>query len=530
MIHRSTRHGGARALLALLLGAVLSLLALEGGLRAWAWSWTTWHRWRNAPPESHVVVYCLGESTTAFGREMSYPSQLEGILNEKASGRRFSVVNGGRPGVDSSILVDGLPAELDRVRPQVLVAMMGANDGVPRAAGTAVPWASDTVFSRPSALRLGRLVALVARERARRRAEGTRLAHAHRWHPPACQEPSPPCREVVSAWDVVAGGDPDRGQRMLEKAAATSAIARVELGVLLSQRDRGAEAIAAFQAASQDPAAATAARVEWGGYLLSQRRLDEARPVLQEATVRDPSSAPAWAALGEVAYFAQDCPNALRAMEQAHRLQPRQPRVLEVLGACWGEQGRDDLALPLALEAVALWDGSYWFGSVLPRIRVTDVLERAGRTDEIRAWLTRAVTLLPDEESAPAALAAFEERHGNAAQAARWQAEAQRRRQASFRPMTRESYGRLLALLRGRGVRLVAMQYPRRPLAALQALFSDTDGITFVDNEADFEAALRTRPFRELFTDDCYNDFGHGTALGNRILAQNAAEGVLQGE
>ncbi|OGQ89261.1 MAG: hypothetical protein A2289_07880 [Deltaproteobacteria bacterium RIFOXYA12_FULL_58_15] len=93
--------------------------------------------------------------------------------------------------------------------------------------------------------------------------------------------------------------------------------------------------------------------------------------------------------------------------------------------------------------------------------------------------------------------------------------------------MTRSNYLRLWESLRARGVLLVAMQYPRRPLSSLQLLFDDPSGIVFVDNEARFEDALRRMPYEQVFMDRCYGDFGHATEFGRRMLAQSVAEAML---
>jgi tetratricopeptide (TPR) repeat protein len=94
---------------------------------------------RKASQEGVVRVLCLGESTTALGGEDSFPRQLESVLNEIGGGRHFQVINKGIPGVDSSMILKELPVDLDASKPDVVVAMMGANDG----AGAAVP--RDTV-------------------------------------------------------------------------------------------------------------------------------------------------------------------------------------------------------------------------------------------------------------------------------------------------------------------------------------------------------------------------------------------------
>ena len=40
--------------------------------------------------------------------------------------------------------------------------------------------------------------------------------------------------------------------------------------------------------------------------------------------------------------------------------------------------------------------------------------------------------------------------------------------------------------------------------------------------------ALQQHPYDALFWDHCYGDMGHATRLGNRLLAENVAEAVLE--
>jgi len=76
-------------------------------------------------------------------------------------------------------------------------------------------------------------------------------------------------------------------------------------------------------------------------------------------------------------------------------------------------------------------------------------------------------------------------------------------------------------------VRLVCVQYPLQPLAPLQKLLEPAEGVLFVDNRALFLEALQKHHYSELFNDYCYGNFGHGTPLGNRLLAENVAATIL---
>ena len=69
-------------------------------------------------------IMCIGESTT----QGQYPIFLKQALDGRNRGIRFSVIDRGIKGSDSSLLVDRLESDLDAYHPAMVVAMMGIND------------------------------------------------------------------------------------------------------------------------------------------------------------------------------------------------------------------------------------------------------------------------------------------------------------------------------------------------------------------------------------------------------------------
>ncbi len=126
----------ARLTALVVFGLGLAILLLEIGLRLGGWAFLLARR--EAPPPITAMsndsyrVLCLGESTTADlavqGRK-SYPAQLQRILNERAGEDRFAVINRGVPATTTDLIVAELPDLLDRQRPDLVVTMMGINDG-----------------------------------------------------------------------------------------------------------------------------------------------------------------------------------------------------------------------------------------------------------------------------------------------------------------------------------------------------------------------------------------------------------------
>jgi len=77
-------------------------------------------------------VLCIGESTTApltLTNDFSYPAQLQHILDSKNIGIKFSVINKGVVSITSSYVVANLENYLDYYKPDVVITMIGINDG-----------------------------------------------------------------------------------------------------------------------------------------------------------------------------------------------------------------------------------------------------------------------------------------------------------------------------------------------------------------------------------------------------------------
>lgn len=85
----------------------------------------------SAVQEGTFTIATFGDSVTAgqgTAPNYSYPRQLESLLNE-ANGGGFRVVNHGVFALNSSRLADLLPQWLDETKPDLIVVMVGCNNG-----------------------------------------------------------------------------------------------------------------------------------------------------------------------------------------------------------------------------------------------------------------------------------------------------------------------------------------------------------------------------------------------------------------
>jgi len=109
------------------IGMILSLVVLEASLQTAAAIRSVGKNNRNIESIRNggtFRILCLGESTT----DGQYPWQLEEILNAKNTGVKFQVIDKGRGGSNTDLILAQLNAYLDEYKPDLVVAMMGIND------------------------------------------------------------------------------------------------------------------------------------------------------------------------------------------------------------------------------------------------------------------------------------------------------------------------------------------------------------------------------------------------------------------
>ncbi|MFH1469312.1 MAG: tetratricopeptide repeat protein [Pseudomonadota bacterium] len=489
-------------LLALLLGTLLVLVLAELSLRAVGWAFTLRQEHANraamAAGATHTVL-CLGESTTALGGEDAYPTQLGEVLRAWSGGGDFQVINGGVPGTNSEVLATRLSRGLEQYHPQVVVVMMGAND-----TGGAIP----SPLEEP-----GPLVALLERSKVVRLARQLHLVRSQGdWQ----------------AADKHAGGPNDAQREADLRRASASPRAPLpplmDLGAFLEEHDRLDEAEQVFRQALDRCPGCLEPQLELARHF--ERLQDEptAEVLFREACAAHPESAEAFFGLGRILRKEERFEEAIGAFEQAVRLDERDASAWTSLGLCYDAAGRQDDAGRALRRG---WEMKP--NSARAFLRLADFYERQGDDDAMVAISKRATERPSEGGVIEGRIALYWARRGDTARAddARARADAV---QYDLLPVpTREGYRRMLDTLSTAGVPLVAVQYPTRSARPLEAFFADHPEVAVVDNEALFREALAQHPYEEIFWDNCYGDFGHGTRLGNRMLAENVARTLFEG-
>ena len=115
--------------------------------------------------------------------------------------------------------------------------------------------------------------------------------------------------------------------------------------------------------------------------------------------------------------------------------------------------------------------------------------------------------------------------------AAAFNEKARQLRRQFVNPMTKRSYARLIDVVSQRHLPLVAVQYPLRDVSDLAQMIESlgTEArVYFVDNRPSFRKAVGESTYNSLFTDRFAGDFGHCTPEGNKLLAENIAQVIIQ--
>ncbi len=484
-------------LLALLLGLALCLLAFELGLRAlgagFLWVQARQNQAAMASGEALRVI-CLGESTTAMGGASSFPSQLELALNQRDEGR-FEVLNLGIPGADTSVILQRLERDLELYEPHVVVAMMGANDVLapahdPLASRRAVPDLGVPLAERRGPATWFKTWQLARQLRFQLVQQETQLPLLNTAAPTAIRKPpSSPHSAAQPACQVF---EPQ----------------------LLASLALGEEAAAAYQQVAE---------------LSGLRRCAEAEQALLQAARHDARLGLGYLGLGFCHLQAgspQQADLAFRSaliFKRGLRFRRLDDSARQLLERCFQVRDASSDAMEQLTEPVVPnpMDPS---GS----IDLANMLEAQGRHDELRALFGSWRGEGPAAELQAARAAAYHRAQGEEGLAKEYERRASQLRQQLQHSMTAKNYQRVQDMLWLRGVKLVAVQYPNRPVEPLETLIKWRPETVIVDNERVFERALLETPYEELFWDRCYGDFGHGTRRGNRLLAENVAQGVME--
>lgn len=514
----------------LLVGALGLLVLLELGLRGLGLAFlATQNRGVESGPGERVTLLAIGESSTALGGAHAWPAQVARMLNAADLGLSFQAVNQGVPGVDSSTLVEKLPEHLSRWKPDVVMVMMGINDGKQAFLDLGdyeAPSPAVAFLRNFKVYRLFSFYELTRRDDWNRDKVRTEQAERLGWLQDRALKTGD--AQALEEWvdALLHGGHREEAARILDERMAQAPTARV----------------LALRARLHDLAGDGAARDS----------------LLREATERWPQDPDAWWALASVGGAdrlptlrrqAERIPNARSWLDlssaalQEGQLTEAMEAALNAVNAGAADAGM--LALALALQAQGRQDeaGEAFYLAVATLRSGTALLAQArfqaASKDPEQAIQTLRYALEGREPAWPLSLPLSRDPDPGWTQIhlelARLLLEQGRDAEAlevlatvQPNPLTARNFQALLGQVLPSPGRVVVVQYPMRPLWPLRLTVPPRPGIVFVDNEATFQEALDRSGYDALFIDAYGGDFGHCTPEGNALVAANVATAIRE--
>ena len=520
------------------LGCLAGLVALEIGLRIAGLVFLGLEQRRNALGEgdSAVTILCLGESSTALGGDYAYPRQLETLLNEHAPpATSFRVVNGGRPGIDSSVIVRDLGKKLEEWRPDIVTVMMGINDGI--MSFVDLNQYQDKPLHRRllTRLKIYRLVryfaiALGAEDESRRQAR--HLEERERSLRRAVDERGDPLDSIVLAMFYRRRARYREAESVLLELLSREPNPRatVDLAHIYHDMGRFDEEETLYRGViERHPDYGPAYRwlIRLLGHLEREGEVEGLLLDLVEASVDANSTI-------ELAKFYRGekrFDEAESRYREAMRIDADNPYAPIDFASMLREMGRTRGAEKLLRRAARTKMGSAHAKLELARLQM-----QIGRIDEARRLLEALIDNPPpkympaefswdvrpyDSSSIAQELARLYRGQGDEGRA-----RAVLERVAPNR-MSLRNYQTLVAEVMAEVGRLVIIQYPVRSLAPLRAMVPEREGVVFVDSEKSFKDAIADEGYNALFLDHFATDFGHTNRRGHALIARNTARVIL---
>ena len=475
--------------------------------------------------DATVRILCLGESTTFCWGLDAYPFQLERILRARAPQRTWQVTNAGKPGTNSTEILQSLDGLIARYHPQIVVAMMGANDGL-----ALTPWKDPLPEVFPvwiSRIRLYRVASWLFQSHFRKML-------------------FPPRRRVAET--PTNNADSECGEMVVVDAAKFIGQTAAETDALQSMA-RGHYSAAVCQWRQlQAEYPENPHFYFWVGWcLLQNKESAAAQEQFHRGLLKEPHCEALW--FGHIQCLFEQGQWGLALERLYSEDAPRSSAFLLVWQAridneLARSQERDSayrqaaaLMTQLAVPEIGCQAGHEIVEHTIPAMGphncwpflfTAEWCLTRGDYESARILYEKVLSFCGRNTIALGGLARVFQSLGNRGKAREFRQKIQSLEQVNVNPILLKNYRRLAAALKHRGIALVCLSYPGRDVYPLQRVLQFDADVVFVDNGPIFQTALAKEPFEALFTDLFAGDFGHCTATGNRLIAENVAQRMLR--
>lgn len=522
--------------LLLIFGLILTLILLESLLRIGGWIFFSNQEKDNRlslKRQGEYRILCLGESTTALGGENSYPRQLESILNTSIKNIHFSVINKGIPSGTSTQIVSHLPNFLDEYQPNIVVAMIGINDGpnFPLAKDNASKtW--DRILMKSRVYKLFKLVVIHLQNKIIE--VGVRKSDENLARIEKAIDQSPTSYDYTKLAGIyrIAHKYPEERKALIKavKIDPQNFEALAYLGLLYKREAEYAKAVQVLKKSIEYNPQSNDIKIQaytlMGECYQLQGQYDLALGVYQEAMQKNPRYLWGFGAIGTLFMLQEKYEEAAAFFQRQISIDPNTVEYYEKLAHCYHRLNRLPSAERLLKLGIEKNPESAILYAELGACRL-DMKKYA----EAEIPLKKSLELNRDsfegkDINVYALLIEAYQEQGKWREAQKMK-ERSKLYQMNENTITARNYYEILEMLAKRNIPLIAMQYPLREIDSLQHMLEPSKNIVFVENLHNFNGALEKNKYDEYFTDRFAGDFGHCTPYGNKLIAQNLAQTIL---
>jgi len=252
----------------------------------------------------------------------------------------------------------------------------------------------------------------------------------------------------------------------------------------------------------------------------SQQRNGDIELVLLDALKIYPDEYDLLTLLGEYYSDVKDFSQAKAVLKKAVEINPDNLTAYELLGFVYGLEGNYG-------EMELVFEGALNKGQHVALDLVNWYIQR-NDFERAEAFLNKLLQEKGPDELILRGLANVCERASNNNKADEIYLQIENLKHNIYGKNTKNNYNKLVRIIQSYGARVICMQYPLRGIEPLKRMLEENENILFIDNEKNFKGSLRQGRYEDFFEDSFAGDFGHCTALGNRLIAQNAARVIVE--
>ncbi len=511
----------------ILLGIFSTLVLLEIILRIGGFLFTLHQDWgnRTALSQGHdeFRILCIGESTTALGGEDSYPSQLENILNQSGSKQKFKVINKGLVSKTSTDILAGLNTDLDRYKPDLVISLVGVNDPHNVELMTENAWrvGLDQCVQKFRVYHFFKLLAMHISHRIQE-AKDSNIVSLKQGKVDSAIGPPQNSTDFESSKKIdFEKSDP---QKIIQEMTRLQGLS-IHLQNQLKQNPQSSK-----EPQLENKLKIINLQLLWfkiylGGYYRAHGDFRQAQDYLLKAMTQDPQNYASYLELGRIYQEQKNYAKAIAFLQKARTLMRDSNLALLELGRCYDKLGQYEETFKFYRLLFEKHPSEFW---VYPEIGTW--FKTHNHPVQAQEVFLRAIEINPTDYSLYTELAEVYEAQGKNDQARIYhtQAVAGQTKTNDYLPVTIHNYKRIVDAVLSRGIKLICMQYPRRSIQPLKDILENKSKIIFVENKANFEAALKNAEYSRYFSDNFGGDFGHCTRRGNELIARNVARVIVQ--